>query len=81
MVKNVNPKNTVELRRRQAHMHQNLLNAGFEFVWYLSDKNENVQETESLNRSQRFCTRAFVSYMPAMNYIFRVKVKIKGGTD
>jgi len=53
-------------------MHQNLLNAEFASVWYLSDKNENMQETESLNRLQRSCTSAFAAYMPAINHIFRV---------
>jgi hypothetical protein len=53
-------------------MHQNLLNAEFALVWYLSYKNENMQGIKSLNRLQRTCTSAFAAHMPATNCILRV---------
>jgi hypothetical protein len=57
-------------------MHQNLLNAEFASVWYLSDYNENMQGTESLNRLQKSCTSPFDAHMPATECIPRVNKHI-----
>jgi hypothetical protein len=39
---NYNPKNAFGIKRRQAHMHQNLLNAECAPVEYLKAKNKNM---------------------------------------
>jgi hypothetical protein len=56
-------------------MHQNLLNAEFASVWYISDKEYKHAGNESLNRLQRSCSSAFAAHMPATNCIFQVKLR------
>ena len=53
-------------------MHQNLLNAEFASVWYLTAMNKNVHVIRVLKRLQRCCTSAFAAHMPTVNCIFRV---------
>jgi hypothetical protein len=53
-------------------MHQNLLNAGFAFVDYLSARMKTHTLSQSPSRPQRCCTKAFAAYMPAINRKFRV---------
>jgi hypothetical protein len=59
-------------------MHQNLLNAGFASVWYINDNRENVQESlviKPLTKELPESIRDFAAHMPAINFIFRVKMK------
>ena len=55
-------------------MHQNLLNAEFASIWYLTEKSENVRESgviEPLTKvPEGFWD--FAAHMPVINYIFWV---------